>query len=88
MTSRRRTPVEPETAAEQGFPVEVELPGRPDGPLRLTYAGQPSESTYEISNGRTTASTRARLDELVRIGGRPVITPTGGSAADTGGTES
>lgn len=62
-----------DAAAEEGFPVEVALRGYADGPITLTYAGQRTPALhFVVDNGRTSATTRARLAELVRLGGRPI----------------
>lgn len=73
--SRTEAPLQAlaDVAADEGFPVEVALPDFADGPITLTYAGQRTPSLhFTVDKGRTSATTRARLDELVRLGGRPI----------------
>lgn len=73
--SRRRTPATPEVAADAGFPVEVRMPVD-DGPLILTEPATGARAEYDVQGGVATASTRARLAQLVAIGGTPVVVST------------
>lgn len=87
----RTRAVSVEAATEEGYPVEVRVP-YDDGPLIITDVHAGTALHFEVESGRTSASTRARLDALLSLGGTPVlVTPSaegGSTAADTGGTES
>ena len=72
MTTTRRKPATTEQAADAGFPVEVRLPVG-DGPLVITDPFHGTAANYDVTGGIATASSRARLDQLVAIGGTPVI---------------
>lgn len=88
MSSSRRRAVEPETAAEAGFPVTVDMSrelGRYTGTLTLTTPGERVD-TFDVTDGRTAANTRARLQILVAAGGRAMLEPDA-AASDAANTE-
>lgn len=68
-----------EAAAEDGFPVTVAMPTAFRGsPLTVTFRGE--RHHYDVpDDGVVSAATRARLDVLLRVGGRPTISPPDGS---------
>ena len=70
-------------AADEGFPVTVRLE-YPDGELVVTYPGV-STSTYQVKQGCTQVHTRARLAELVALGGtlEPQPEPKPGAGTTT-----
>ena len=84
MATRRRA-AEPEAAAEAGFPVDVRMPFD-DGELLVSEASG-AQRRYMIEGGVASASTRARLDELLHWGGVATITtgsPDGDGDAGNG----
>lgn len=72
-------------APAEGYPVTIRLPRFTDGPLVITERDG-STLTFEVARGRASATTRARADRLLALGGRLEAPPTDTPPAGSGPT--